>query len=265
MAKKKSDSRSKAQIPASPPEDLPQARVVDLSTAKARARVLKILQPPGDNSDRRLYRGDTCCEYVLSPIEDLEQRHARVVTGCNWQDLRTTAASQLPPPGSEIFNVWEVVRAAAKPLYLTSRYLGIAYQTADGREILANAVATETFALNALVLACAAAPPPPPPPCPTFSPISGSGRAWSAYRTSAKAAENAAIALVPGRASTDAGLEANAFTCPNPACVSKAVVGLTSTVTDSGASVSLIASFFYLEWRYGGYADYSWSAFVNCV
>ena len=69
---------------------------------------------------------------------------------------------------------------------------------------------------------------------------------------------------MPSRAKTDAGLELNGTICPNPACQKKSLVGLTSAITKSDASISLIASFLYLEWRYGGYADYTWAASVRC-
>ena len=241
----------------------PEVRVVDLSDPQARANIDAYPQPPSSDLERKLFDGDTICEYVLSQVDDLDQRHARIIGACSWQDLRETPASQLPTPDSELYNVWEVVRAADRPLYLSSRHLGMTYQAVGGREVLTNAISLRALALNGFILACGTKAPP-PPACPTFGPINGSGTAWSAYRTTAKAAENAAKALVPGRVTTDSGLEKNGFTCPNPNCRKKTVIGLTSSIDDSGASLSLIASFFYLQWRYSGYAEYSWSASVKC-
>ncbi|MEM7221524.1 MAG: hypothetical protein AAF495_01005 [Pseudomonadota bacterium] len=242
----------------------PEVRVVDLSSPEAVDSLLNDPQTPSQNLERILYDGPTLCEYVVVGVDDVDQRGARIIGGCSWQDLRDQPASRLPSPEGPVFNVWEVVRAANQPLYLSSRYMGILYRAVGGREVLTNAVDLALFGLNELIAACAA-PPPPPPACPTFTPISGQGRAWSNYKTSRQAAINEAKGLVPSRAKTDAGLELNGTDCPNPACKKKTLVGLTSGLVGKPvSSFSLIASFFYLEWRYIAYADYSWAAAVRC-
>lgn len=240
-----------------------EVRIIDLSEEQARARAEMDPQPPSDDRERLLYDGESICEYVLSPVDDVDQRYARIVGGCSWEDLRNTPASQLPEPVSKVYNVWEVVRAANKPLYLSSSFLGMVYSAPGGREVLTNAVLLPSLALNTLIAACGRTPTP-PANCPTYHPISGTGKAWSSYKTSSRAAKAAAEALVPDRASTDAGLEMNAFTCPHPNCQNKRLARVTSTVVNSDASLSLTTSAFYLEWRYSGWAEYSWAGLIKC-
>lgn len=207
--------------------------------------------------------GETVHEYVIVPTDDRKQRLARVIPTVNWDDLRDHPASRLPKPVSALYNVWEVTRASDKPLYLGSRHLGITYLVESGKAVLTNSVPLAFFDLSDIInviLGQAAA----PPTCPTTSPISGSGTAHSAYYTTRAVALQAAKDLVPDRARTDAGLERNGFECPNPACTTKTLGLVTHVITDADDSISLVASAFYLDWRYTAFADYTWTSSVIC-
>ena len=224
--------------------------------------------------DRFVFDGNTIDEFLIVPQDDPRQEKAQLVSGVEWTDLRDRPVGQLPAPESEVYDVWQVTRAAAQPFYVDSCYVGMTYRACGGKidrapgvnndMVLTNKVPTECFGLSDIV-AQGAAPAPIVPPCPTTTPISGAGTAHSAYYTTRAAAIAAATALVPGRATTDAGLELNGFTCPNPTCTTKTlgpVIPAIKTPVDS--SLSIIASFLYLEWRYTAAAEYTWTSSVIC-
>ncbi|ROR32685.1 hypothetical protein [Inmirania thermothiophila] len=209
------------------------------------------------------YEGETTHEYVIVPADDPQQRLARVIPAATWEDLRDRAASQLPKPVSALYNVWEVTRAVGKPLYLGSRHLGMTYLVEGGKAVLTNSVSLAFFDLSDVINVIFGERPA-PPPCPTTTRIAGSGSAHSAYYTTRAAAAAAARGLVPVRARTDAGLERNAFQCPNPACTTKTLGPVAFAITAVDTALSLVASFFYLEWMYTARADYTWTSSVIC-
>lgn len=224
--------------------------------------------------DRFAFDGNTISEYLIVPQNDLRQEKAQIVSGVEWTDLRDQPVGQLPMPDSDAYDVWQLTRAAAQPFYVDSCYLGMIYRAHDGKIKRAPGVNNDMVLTNKVPLACfglgdiiaqVAAPPPVPPPCPTTTPISGSGTAHSAYYTTKAAAIAAAKGLVPNRARTDAGLEKNGFQCPNPNCTTKTLGLVTPTIKlPVKASLSIIASIIYLEWRYTAAAEYTWVSSVTC-
>lgn len=213
--------------------------------------------------DTLSYHGDTVCEYIIVPSEDRQQRNARLTPTANWQDLRDQPASKLPKPISPLHDVWEVTRAVDKPLYLESRNIGMTYLIEGGKAVLTNAIPLAFFDLSDIYDAIFG-PPAPLPPCPSSFPISGSGSVQSPYYTTRAAAAAKARAMVPGQASTEAGLERNGFVCPNPACTTKTLGPVTNAITSVDTDLSIFASFLYFEWRYTARATFTWASSVTC-
>jgi hypothetical protein len=98
----------------------------------------------------------------------------------------------------------------------------------------------------------------------TFS-KNGTGRIYSDYMGSRDAAVLNAKSLLMERAQLEAGLEFNKFTCPpNYPCQVKYLEDVTATIEDINISCSLMASFFYMEWRYQAVIAFNWSAYFVC-
>ena len=214
--------------------------------------------------DRLEFSGEITSEFLISEVGDVTQKNARLVADCTWEDLRTSPPDDPPAPASNLFNVWQLDRAADRPLYLDSRFMGVAYVADDSTAVLVNSVPGALSIFKPLVnLICG--PPAPPPPCPTTTLLSGSGRIWSNYLPTRAAARANAIALAGPYAGVLAGLEANAFTCPNPACVGKTLGPVTAAATDIVSTISTVGSLAYLSVRYIAYVDFTWSAPVTCV
>ena len=212
------------------------------------------------------YVEDTIKEYIIVPVGDTLHKNAIVVQEyqCQWEDLREEAPSKLPKPVSDIYNVWEVIRAADKALYVSSEFLGSLYLAEGVGAVLTQFVPQALRGLFLFIPGCAPSPPPPPPPCPTTHALSGSSTRYMGFYKTRPAAIAAARAGVQPYAKVLAGLERNGFQCPNPACQTKTLGPVATTITSVSSSLSLIASFFWLEWRYEGRADFTWSATLTC-
>ena len=222
------------------------------------------LQGGLDGRDRLAYSGEIVSEFLVSDPDDERQNNARLVGACEWKDLRTAPLSKLPRPASKLFNVWQLDRSTDRPLYVDSRFCGVSYLTEAGTAVLTNSIPGTLMLLKPIIdLFCG--PAAPPPACPTATVISGSGKIWSNYLPSRRAARANALSLAGPYAGVLAGLEFNDFICPNPACVNKTLGPVTAAATDIVTTIFSIGSLIYLETRYIKYVEFTWSATVTCV
>lgn len=210
-----------------------------------------------------LPKGETIItEYIVAAEDDPLQQNAAIISGCTFKDMREVEPSKLPKSISDFYKIYEMKRTSDRK-FIQSKFLGTLYQTTDGM-VLSNPIPLGTRKLLFFLAGCAPATPTPPPPCPTTKVLTGSGTAYVGHYNTRAAATAAAVAAVPGRARTDAGLARNGHSCPNPTCTNKTLGLVTSTLTGSGSSLSLIASAFWFSWKYEGWATYTWSATVTC-
>jgi hypothetical protein len=188
-----------------------------------------------------------------------------LVRGCKWKDLRETAPSQLPPPVSDVYRVFEIDRARDRTLYGDARFLGALYSAANIGLVLTQYVAPALRDLFNFIGLCAAAPPPPVPVCPSVHPLTGSATLYVGFYTTRAQALAAARTGVLGYANTLAGLERNAFVCPNTACATKRLGRVTYIMTNLDSQVNFKYTLLNGSIMHEGRADFTWFATLTCV
>ncbi len=100
--------------------------------------------------------------------------------------------------------------------------------------------------------------------CPSQETLKGTGVVYVGFYSSIAAALAEASSLVQSRAEIEAGLAFNKYHCPEKLCQQKSLGPVTAVTGSVTASLSLIATVFWLERRYQGRAAFSWSATVTC-
>ncbi len=230
------------------------------SSASSSEAKLKPIEAGGQPLVRDLIEADPFAygSWMFASVNDPEHSDVQHVEPFELADLRDSLDPAPDPVEGDCAQLWGVDfidgRAHIAPI-------GVSYATDDGIVLVSSLPTQEPLSWLAKAVPATV---PVTTGCPTKHFISGTGSYTTATYRSRDAARHAGDAVADDRASTDAGLQRNAFTCPNAACRRKRVttvrVGRTRTT-----HVSLYGSVGWGEWRYYASGRYSWTATIVCL
>ena len=229
--------------------------------------------------------------YVAASLELNGRLRERVLEKPCWKDLRGAPDDKLPSMNGDGFGLWVIEPSSDDPTCPgENAFMGMLYRTHDGQLILARPRSPEDVRLDELVdqyasrgssgecdccgdksdaLGDAVAVRDDgvvlisTTNCERSRTVTLSAYVYSGYATTRAAAINAAKTAAQSYADGVARGRGRLESC-GAGCRSCSSGSANVTFTDTDSSLSLIASAFYGEWRYSGYAEFNYSFSVGC-
>jgi hypothetical protein len=223
--------------------------------------------------------------FVIGHVDASGHLRERVVTSCFWKDMRSVPVESLPAITWPTYNLWSIEALPDDPKRAgANEFMGMLYRSPDGQTVLAATRTVEDAALDSFIghpdhyrsdcasddltvaiggrgedgtILISA------PNCERSRPVSLSSYLYVRYSTTRAAAISAAVAQAQVYADGIARARGRLELCDAP-CHSCSSGSANVTITNRDSFVSLIASAFYGEWRYVGYAEFDYTFSVGC-